>query len=211
VHSVDVDTVGLADLGKGVDYASRQAASWQRQAEHHRQTPNGEADRVYARLLERMPAQSEVTLVHGDYRLDNAVFTPNGNLRAVLDWELCTRGDPLVDLGVFLYYWTEPGDPVRPFDDPATTEWGWPGRREILAEYEAVSGRSVGRINWYLGYAAWRLATVFEGVRGRSAHGAYGDPDAAELSRLGLVVDSLVGHATGLLDEDSRADRDQMG
>ena len=82
---------------------------------------------------------------------------------------------------------------------------------EILAEYEAVSGRSVGRINWYLGYAAWRLATVFEGVRGRSAHGAYGDPDAAELSRLGLVVDSLVGHATGLLDEDSRADRDQMG
>lgn len=204
LHAVDADAVGLGTLGRGVDYAPRQIALWQRQAEQHRAAAFTEADAVRDRLLAALPEQREVTLVHGDYRLDNAIVGEDGEVRAVLDWELCTRGDPLVDLGVFLYYWTEAADPVAPFPDPPTALPGWPGRAALLASYEAASGRSVTRIHWYLAFAAWRLALVFEGVAGRSAAGAYGAPDAAEERRLAEVVRALVGHAGQLLEEDQR-------
>lgn len=204
LHAVNADEVGLGTLGRGADYLPRQIAVWQRQAEKHRVAAFTEADAVRDRLLVRLPEQREVTLVHGDYRLDNAIIGEDGAVRAVLDWELCTRGDPLADLGVFLYYWTEAADPVAPFPDPPTALPGWPDRAALLACYEAASGRSGARIHWYLAFAAWRLALVFEGVAGRSATGAYGAPDAAEQQRLADVVGALVGHAVHLLDEDER-------
>jgi aminoglycoside phosphotransferase (APT) family kinase protein len=202
LHAVQPDAIGLGTFGRGEDYLPRQIALWQRQGEQHRVTRFADADAVRDRLLARLPEQREVTLVHGDYRLDNAVIAADGEVRAVLDWELCTRGDPLADVGVFLYYWTEASDPVVPFPDPPTARPGWPDRAALLADYAAASGRSVERVNWYLAFAAWRLALVFEGVAGRSAAGAYGVPDAAEERRLRDVTRELAAHANRLLNED---------
>jgi aminoglycoside phosphotransferase (APT) family kinase protein len=204
LHAVDPERVGLGRLGRGTDYLTRQIDLWQRQAEHHRHAAFPQADDVRAQLLAALPAQAETVLVHGDYRLDNALVSPAGELQAVLDWELCTRGDPLADLGVFLYYWTEEDDPVRPFLDPATLLPGFPGRTALLEHYVRASGRPVSRLDYYLAYAAWRLALVFEGVAARSAAGAYGDPDPVEEGRLAEVVQGLVGHAASLLERDAR-------
>lgn len=202
LHAVDPEQVGLGRLGRGEDYVSRQIALWQRQAEHHRHADFPAADAVRDRLLASVPDQAQTTLVHGDYRLDNALVTPAGELQAVLDWELCTRGDPLCDLGVFLYYWTEEGDPVRPFPDPATLLPGFPGRNLLLDHYVRKSGREVRRIHYYLAYAAWRLALVFEGVAARSAAGAYGAADSEEEHRLAELACGLIGHADELLVRD---------
>jgi aminoglycoside phosphotransferase (APT) family kinase protein len=202
LHSVDPDPVGLGTLGRGAGYLPRQISLWQRHGERYRATASPAADAVRDRLLATLPEQPEVTLIHGDYRLDNAIIGHDGDVRAILDWELCTRGDPLADLAVFLYYWAESSDPVFPFPDPPTAGVGWPGRAALLDEYSMVSGRPVGRISWYLAFAAWRLALAFEGIAGRSASGAYGIPDAAEELRLTEVSRGLISHAGRLLEED---------
>lgn len=202
LHAVDPASVGLEQLGRGHDYLARQIRMWQGQAEQHRTEGFPEADAVRNRLLAHLPEQSRVTLVHGDYRLDNVLVDAQGELQAILDWELCTRGDPLVDLAVFLYYWTEQDDPVRPFPDPPSLLSGFPSRDDLLELYAAASGCSPDRWNYYLGYAAWRLALVFEGVAGRSASGAYGLPDADEDQRLRAVVRELINHAESLLSRD---------
>jgi aminoglycoside phosphotransferase (APT) family kinase protein len=200
LHAVDPDAVGLGRLGRGENYLARQIAMWQVQAEQHRVTELAEADAVRDRLLAALPEQREITLVHGDYRLDNVILDDNGEVRAVLDWELCTRGDPLADLGVFLCYWTEAGDDVLPFPGPPTALPGFPDRQGLLHVYEQASGRSVERIDYYVAFAAWRLALVFEGVAGRSAAGAYGAPDPVEEQRLADVARALVRRAGALLD-----------
>jgi aminoglycoside phosphotransferase (APT) family kinase protein len=202
LHAVDADEVGLGRLGRGSDYLSRQVASWQGQAEHHRVAAFPEADQVRERLLEDLPGQSEITLVHGDYKLDNVILTPDGELAAVLDWELATRGDPLVDLAVCVYYWTEFSDPVQPFDRPPSLLPGMASRDDLLAYYEQLTGRHLVRRDYYFAYAAWRLAMVLEGVAGRARAGAYGPLDHEEDARLGAVVRKLVGHATAYLDMD---------
>lgn len=204
LHAVAPEHVGLGRLGRGTDYLPRQIALWQRQAEHHRLADFPEADAVRDQLLAALPEQAETTLVHGDYRLDNALVTPGGELQAVLDWELCTRGDPLADLGIFLYYWTEESDPVRPFPDPATLLPGFPDRGRLLEHYVRASRREVRRLDYYLAYAAWRVALVFEGVAARSAAGAYGVPNRAEQRRLAEVVHGLVGHSAQMLRRDAR-------
>lgn len=202
LHRVDPAAVGLDQLGRGDDYLTRQILMWQRQAEQHRTEPFPAADAVRDQLLAHVPEQSAVRLVHGDYRLDNVLVDEQGELQAILDWELCTRGDPLVDLAVFLYYWTEADDPVRPFPDPPSLLTGFPRRDDLLDLYASATGCSPDRWNYYLGYAAWRLALVFEGVAGRSASGAYGLPDADEDRRLRTTVRELVGHAEALLSRD---------
>ena len=204
LHSVDPDTVGLGALGRGTEYLPRQISLWQRHGERYRETAFLAADTVRDRLLATLPEQREVTLIHGDYRLDNAIVSPDGDVCAILDWELCTRGDPLADLGIFLYYWTESSDPVFPFPDPPTAGVDWPSRAALLDEYSLVSGRPLGRFFWYLAFAAWRLALAFEGIAGRSATGAYAIPDAAEERRLTEVSRGLISHAGRLLDEDHR-------
>lgn len=202
LHAVDPAAVGLERLGRGSEYLARQIQLWQSQAEHHRVRPAREADALRNRLLDTLPEQAEITLVHGDYKLDNVMVTDQGRLTAVLDWELCTRGDPLVDLAVCVYYWTEFSDPVRPFDRPPTLLPGMADRAELLATYRALTGRCLVRPNYYFGYAAWRLALVFEGVGGRARAGAYGDLDREEDRRLRQVVRDLFAHARYYLDRD---------
>jgi aminoglycoside phosphotransferase (APT) family kinase protein len=170
--------------------------------DQYRTAPFPEADAVRDRLLGTAPPQEHITLVHGDYRLDNVLVNDAGGLNAMLDWELCTRGDPYVDLAVCLYYWTEAADLIHPFADPATVLPGFLTRKDLLVAYVAAGGHPLPRASFYFGYAAWRLSLVLEGVLGRFRDCAYGASDPTEEERLAGVIKHLIAHAGELLDRD---------
>ncbi len=110
IHAVDPDAVGLGDLGRKEDYVARQLRRWYGQWEKSKTRELAAIDRVHERLAARIPAQEGVSIVHGDYRLDNMILTDSGEVAAVVDWELCTLGDPLADVGTLIAYWPERGD-----------------------------------------------------------------------------------------------------
>ena len=186
LHEVDPDSVGLGDLGKREDYVGRQLRRWygQFQASQEQEKEAGvfrEAaivGEVHDALVARKPEQLGAAIAHGDYRLDNCMFADDGSLAAVLDWELCTLGDPLADLGTMLIYYTERGE-ERMGMHPATTARGFPDRAGLVARYGERSGRDTSLLPYYLAFGHWRLACIMEGVYVRYASGAMGDQDSA--------------------------------
>src|SRR6266542_173162 len=177
LHRVDPHAVGLGGLGRRDGYAGRQLRRWSRQSEQSRTRELPAIEEVGRRLAARVPPQGAATIVHGDYRLDNLVLSPAGEVLAVLDWELCTLGDPLADVGLLLVYWSEPGDEVLPLGSAPTAMPGFPPRQELAAAYARSSGRDLGDLEFYQALGYWKLAVILEGVYARSAAGAYGGGD----------------------------------
>jgi aminoglycoside phosphotransferase (APT) family kinase protein len=178
LHEVDPDRVGLGQLGRRTGYLERQLARWQRQLEQSRTRPLPALDEVHRRLAANLPAQAgPARIVHGDFRLDNVVLSPAGRVLAVLDWELCTLGDPLADVGLLCVYWAEPGDQTLPLRAAPTTMPGFPGRAALTRAYAARSGRDLSDLDTYVAFASWKLAVILEGVVARHAGGAYGEGD----------------------------------
>ena len=175
LHAVDVDEVGLGDFAKRDGYISRQLRRW------HEQFRNSQIEGldtatvvndVHDRLASQIPAQQGVAIVHGDYRLDNTVLDADGNVRAVLDWEICTLGDPLADIGLLMVYWTEPGDEAALVGLTPTTAPGFASRAEVRAAYAAESGRDLANLDYYAAFGYWKLACIVQGVYARYAGGA---------------------------------------
>src|SRR5215204_2438256 len=135
IHAVDPESVGLGDLGRKEDYVARQLRRWYGQWEKSKTRELAVVDDVHRRLSERIPAQGPATIVHGDYRLDNMILTPQGEVAAVVDWELCTLGDPLADVGLLMAYWPERGDDVVALGMPANLAPGFPTQKEIAGRY----------------------------------------------------------------------------
>jgi aminoglycoside phosphotransferase (APT) family kinase protein len=177
IHAVDPDAVGLGELGRKEDYVARQLRRWQGQWEKSKTRELKTIDRVHERLSARIPEQGPATLVHGDYRLDNMILTPSGEVAAVVDWELCTLGDPLADLGTLMAYWADRGDDMVAFGEPANLAPGFPTREELAARYAERSGRDISQLDFYLALGYWKLAIILEGVYARYAAGGYGKPD----------------------------------
>jgi aminoglycoside phosphotransferase (APT) family kinase protein len=178
LHAVDPERVGLGQLGRHSGYLERQLARWQRQLSQSRTRPLPALDEVHRRLAANLPAQvGPARIVHGDFRLDNVVLSPAGQVLAVLDWELCTLGDPLADVGLLLVYWAEPGDQTLPLGAAPTVMAGFPGRAAIVEAYAARSGRDLSQLDVYVAFASWKLAVILEGVVARHATGAYGEGD----------------------------------
>ena len=178
LHDVEPDDVGLGDLGRHDGYVERLLRRWRGQWEQSKGRDLPLVEEVAERLARDVPAPSRTSIVHGDYRLDNAIVAPeDGRVRAILDWELCTLGDPLADVGMLLMYWTEPGDEFSPLFWAPTTAPGFPGRKEVAARYAAGSGRDLSEIDFYVALALWKAAVILEGVYARYAAGAYGDAD----------------------------------
>jgi aminoglycoside phosphotransferase (APT) family kinase protein len=190
IHAVDPDAVGLGELGKKDDYVARQLRRWQGQWEKSKTRELEVIDDVHRRLSERIPEQGPATVVHGDYRLDNMILAPSGEIAAVVDWELCTLGDPLADVGLLLVYWSEPGDEMMPLFDPPTTADGFPGRDFVRSRYSERSGRDLAEIDFYVALACWKLAIILEGVFSRYAAGQYGE-DAEAFEQFAEVVERL--------------------
>jgi len=178
LHAVDPDQVGLGQLGRRHGYLERQLARWQRQLEQSRTRPLPALDEVHRRLKANLPAQvGPARVVHGDFRLDNVVLSPAGQVLAVLDWELCTLGDPLADVGLLLVYWAEPGDRTLPLRAAPTLMPGFGDRAAIVEAYAGRSGRDLSDLDVYVAFASWKLAVILEGVVARHAGGAYGEGD----------------------------------
>lgn len=178
LHAVDPDAVGLGDLGRREGYIARQLKRWYAQYQASRDQGGGPSveavDRVHDRLLTGIPDQGPAAVVHGDYRLDNTVIGRDLRVAAVLDWELCTLGDPLADVGALLAYWTEPGEP-SPLGASPTAAGGFPTRAEVADMYGTASGRDLSQLGYYVAFAYWKLACILEGVYVRYANGAMGD------------------------------------
>jgi len=149
LHAVDLEAVGLADLSSHASYIERQLRRWSRQWADSRTQDLPLIDDVERRLRARVPEQHEVTLVHGDYRFGNCIVdAERGRVAAVLDWELCTLGGPLADLGHLGVYWHDPALDTPLTADP-TAAGGFPSYGELLARYAARTGRDVSGIEYY--------------------------------------------------------------
>jgi aminoglycoside phosphotransferase (APT) family kinase protein len=186
IHTVDPDAVGLSELGRKEDYVARQLHRWQGQWEKSKTRELPAIDAVHERLSASIPEQGPATIVHGDYRLDNMILTPGGEVAAVVDWELCTLGDPLADVGLLMVYWAEPGDETIALGQPATLAPGFPNRAELRERYAERSGRDLSELDFFVALGYWKLAIILEGVYARYTAGAYGkaDPGVEEFARL---------------------------
>jgi aminoglycoside phosphotransferase (APT) family kinase protein len=186
IHAVDPDEVGLGDLGRKQDYVARQLHRWQGQWEKSKTRELPAIDSVHDRLAARIPEQGPATIVHGDYRLDNMILTPSGEVAAVVDWELCTLGDPLADVGLLMAYWPDRGEETIALGQPANLAPGFPTKEELAARYGERSGRDLSELDFFVALGYWKLAIILEGVYARYAAGGYGkvDPGIQEFARL---------------------------
>ena len=196
LHRVDVDAIGLGDLGRKEGYLARQLKRWygqfERSQEQEREAgvfrPAPIVDEVHELLVQAAPEQQAVAIVHGDYRLDNTVIGDDGAVRAVLDWELCTLGDPLADVGILLAYWTDRGESDIT-GGAATTAPGFPTRAELAELYAASSALDLSVLPYYVAFAYWKLACIVEGVYVRYASGAMGKQDDSSAFFADMVLE----------------------
>ena len=202
LHEVDPDEVGLGDLGRKEAYLERQLRRWKRQIDEGSDRDLPLFHELHTRLSERMPEQQGAGIAHGDYRLDNCMIGRDHQVAAVLDWELCTLGDVLADLGGMLMWWGDPDDSLAMRDVP-TVAPGYLTPDEVVARYGASSDRDLSDLPYYVAFQFWRLGAISEGVRIRFVAGAMGDKD---------IGDEMTGYETRVdaLFEESRRALEQL-
>ncbi len=165
LHSVDIDKHGLTALGKPVGFLDRQVRGWFERWQRSKTEEVPAMDRLMQWLGENMPVSPPATLVHNDFKLDNVMINAEdpGRIEAVLDWEMCTVGDPLVDLGLILCYWSQPSDPGGS-KAALTLAPGWFTPEQVIQTYAARTGRDVSRIRYYQVFAVFKLAVVLQQI-----------------------------------------------
>jgi len=198
IHAVDLDGSGLGTLAKREDYIARQLRRWYGQWQQSKTRELALIDRTYEVLSARIPAQSGATMVHGDYRLENVMLSTEGQVCAVLDWELCTLGEPLADIGMMSVYWNSNVADAG-LTRPATTAEGFSSLDDALKHYEAVSGRDLSNVDYFIAFSSWRLACILEGVYARFLHGSMGDQEIETVGGYRDRVDTAARNAAALM------------
>jgi len=191
LHDVDIDAVGLGNLAKREGYIERQIKRWSTQWENSKTRELPEIDEVVRLLSTKVPRQQDVSIAHGDFRFGNVLTdVTTGRIAAVLDWELCTLGDPLADLGYIGVYWSDgPASALRA-NDP-TPAGGFTTYRELVERYATKTGRDVSGVDYYVAFSCWRLAVISEGVYARYLHGAMGNQEGIDMTVMKAGVDAL--------------------
>lgn len=198
LHAVDPGTVGLGDFGRPVGFLERQLRRWRKQLEASRSRHVPGIQELHDRLAGTMPTSPEPAIVHGDYRLDNALVGADDRIHAVLDWEMSTVGDPLTDLALLILYAEySAGDDDGPLSNAGSAA-GYPSTDEIVARYAQRSGRDVSALGWYVGLASFKLAVVLEGIHYRFSKG---QTVGAGFDRVDAFVAPLVAHGLANLKE----------
>ena len=191
LHAVDPAAVGLADFGRPEGFLERQVRRWTTQWEATRDTDRPELDDLAARLAASVPVTRRTGITHGDYRLDNCLLDPEvrGRVRAVLDWEMSTLGDPLTDLGMLFVYWPQQGETTASVPGVSTLP-GFPTRLELAERYAAATGADLDALNWYVAFAWFKFAAIVAGIVARSAAGAMAGKDITGYAeRIGPCVE----------------------
>ena len=185
LHRLDYAAIGLADLGKPQGYLERQVKGWIERYHNSKTHDLPEVERISAWLTAHMPASHETALIHNDYKYDNVVLDPGDATKivGVLDWEMCTLGDPLSDLGTTLAYWTDPQDPeeVQEIRSAPTTLPGTLTRVQLVERYAAATGRDPGDMIFYLTFARFKVAVIIQQIYYRYAQGLTQDERFAVL------------------------------
>jgi len=197
LHAIEPSDIGLGELGKREDYLGRQLRRWTRQWEQSKTRELAEMETVQGLLEGRKPSQIGATIVHGDYRLGN-MLSRGGRILAVLDWELCTLGDPMADVGYLMNNWVAP-DEVPAGSSAPTMAGGFSTRDEVLGWYQDETGRDVSQVDYYRAFSYWRLAAIVEGVLNRYLQGAMGDQEGVDTDVFKEQVENLAGSALELL------------
>jgi aminoglycoside phosphotransferase (APT) family kinase protein len=195
LHAADVDDVGLGDLARRDGYVERQVKRWSMQWEQSKTRELPAIDEVARRLSARIPVQRGVSIVHGDFRFGNClVDVAAGRVNAVLDWELCTLGDPLADVGYLGVYWSD-GEAATARPNDPTPAGGFLPYPDVLERYAKRTGRDLADIGYYIAFSCWRLAVISEGVYARYLHGAMGDGNDVDVSSFKDGAETLAERA----------------
>jgi aminoglycoside phosphotransferase (APT) family kinase protein len=199
LHQVDPDAIGLGDLGRKDAYLPRQLHRWRTQWENSKTRDLPAMEEVHEALVAMMPLQKDAAIVHGDYRLGNCITGDDRQIKAVLDWELCTLGDPMADIGYLMNNWAEPGEVGGNAAAAAapSAAGGFQSRAEILDIYSRKTGRDVSNVDYYRAFQYWRLAAIVEGVMARYLKGVMGGN--ADTKAFRLQIDGLAESALKLV------------
>lgn len=187
-HAVDYEAIGLSDLGKPAGFIERQVEGWYKRWLAAKTAELPEMETVYHWLRDNLPQTTQFSLVHNDYKLDNVMLAADdpGQIVAIFDWDMCTLGDPLSDLGALLTYWTEPDDP--PYLQAAAMmpvgDVGFLRRAELVERYAAKSGRSVSDIRFYHALGVFRVVVIIAQIYIRYARGQTQDERFAAFEML---------------------------
>ena len=204
LHAIDPTAVGLADFGRPHGYLDRQLSTWRRQLGASRSRPLPELEALEAQLSTAVPPPGRTGIVHGDYRLDNVLVVGEGErprVSAILDWEMATLGDPLLDLGIFALYWDidcSLGPLGGALSSAVDSAAGYPTFGELLAVYAERAGIPVPDLRWYRAFAAYKLGVIAEGIHVRFLAGK---TVGEGFDRLGDLVEPLAQHGLAQLEE----------
>ncbi|MFJ6916567.1 phosphotransferase family protein [Streptomyces sp. NPDC101133] len=191
LHAVDPAEVGLADFGRPEGFLDRQLRRWAKQLDASRNRDLAGIDELHATLGRELPRSPAPTVVHGDYRLDNVLIGGEGDqIRAILDWEMSTLGDPLTDLGLLVMYSSPLGMPDSPVSTTAQAP-GHPAPAELIERYAARSRRDVTTVAWYTAFAWFKLAVILEGIHYRYT---LGQTVGRGFDRIGDLVPVFIEH-----------------
>jgi aminoglycoside phosphotransferase (APT) family kinase protein len=194
LHSVDIDQIGLGDLGRREGYVERQLRRWTKQWNDSKTREVPAVEEVALRLAQEVPQQLRSSITHGDYRFGNCLIDGNsGRVAAVLDWELCALGEPLADLGYLGVFWNDRATGHALLSDP-TSAGGFRSYSDLLERYACRTGQNLDNIGYFVAFSSWRLAVIAEGVYARYLSGAMGDQEI-DLVDAKARVERLADHA----------------
>ncbi|MGV9558031.1 phosphotransferase family protein [Streptomyces sp. NPDC003522] len=197
LHAVDPAAVGLADFGRPEGFLDRQLRRWGKQLDASRSRDLAGIDELHAALGRSLPSSPAPAVVHGDYRLDNVLIGEDDTIRAILDWEMSTLGDPLTDLGLLVMYSVPLEVPHSPVSTTASAP-GHPSPAELIERYAARSGRDVSAVSWYTAFAWFKLAVILEGIHYRYT---LGRTVGRGFDRIGELVPVFIHHGLTTLQE----------
>ena len=192
-HKVDAEACGLGDLGRPEGFVARQLAGWSGRWYKAKDRDYPAMDQLIAWLEAGVPSSNQTSLIHNDYKLDNMLVGTDDPDRAValLDWDMCTRGDPLMDLGYLLNFWVEAGDPHQWHAAAAMPTWrdGFPSRAEAIARYGEQTGFALHDVLWYHIFGAFKIAVILQQIHIRWLRGQTQDKRFADM---GERVETLI-------------------
>jgi aminoglycoside phosphotransferase (APT) family kinase protein len=197
LHAVDPVEVGLGDFGRPEGFLDRQLRRWGKQLDASRSRELAGIDELHAALGRELPDSPAPAVVHGDYRLDNVLTGADDKIKAILDWEMSTLGDPLTDLGLLVMYSIPLELPGSPISTTASAV-GHPAPAELIERYAERSGRDVSAVSWYTAFAWFKLAVILEGIHYRYT---LGQTVGRGFDRIGELVPVFIEHGLTTLQE----------